>query len=125
MMDKQLLLKILGKKDFTDLNDEIFNLRNLTMDLRDKIILNSEIKSDFINDIEISLNKIYLVVNRINSSLEYSNTVPGYTNSKKYLRKFVNSICINIKNLQSAMNPVSIEMVTYYNNLLIDLILSY
>lgn len=125
MMDKQLLLKILGKKDFTDLEDEIFNLRNLTGDLREKIVLNLDIEEDFINDVKSALNKIYLVVNRINTTLENSNTIPGYTNSKKYLKRFVNSLCVNIKNLLTVIDPPYIERVSYYNNIIIDLILSY
>ena len=125
MMDKQLLLKLLGKKDFTDLEDEIFNLRNLTGNLRAKIILNLEIDSNFIYDMKISLNKIYSVLDRIHSSLVNPNLILGYTNSKKYLIKFVSSICTNIQNLLSVIDPVNIEKITYYNNILIDIILSY
>lgn len=125
MMDKQLLLKILGKKDFTDLGDEIFNLRSLTGDLRDKIILNEDVDCNYINNIKTSLNKILVVIQRINDSLESSNSVSGYINSRKYLSKFINSICLNIQNLLSVIDPPNIEKITYYNNVLIDLILSY
>lgn len=125
MMDKQLLLKLLGKKNFTDLEDEIFNLRNLTNTLREKIILNLEIDSSFIEDMKFNLNKIYSVLDRIHSYLANPNLILGYTNSKKYLIKFVNSICTNIQNLLLALNPPNTEKITYYNNVLIDLILTY
>lgn len=123
-MDKTLILNILGKKDFVDLGDQIYNLREITESLRKIIILNLEIKDEFVTLTINRLNNIYNILKPIKSSLEEDHA-GNYTNSKKYLIKFINNLCLNIEGVISNINPIDIKELTRYSNMLIDLLLIY
>lgn len=123
-MDKTLILNILGKKDFVDLGDQIYNLREITESLRKIIILNLEIKDEFVTLTINRLNNIYTILKPIKASLE-EDPASNYTNSKKYLIKFINNLCLNIEGVISNINPIDIKELTHYSNMLIDLLLIY
>ena len=124
-MDKFLLLKILGKKDSVDLGDMIYNLRNICDDIRNLINLNADINNDFISDTNSSLNDIYDIIKNIHNNLKNSDNTSGYTNSRKYLSDFTSRLCSNITELIHSLEVQNIKNITYYNNLIIDLILKY
>lgn len=70
------------------------------------------------------LNNIYNILKPIKSGLEEDHA-GNYTNSKKYLIKFINNLCLNIEGVISNINPIDIKELTRYSNMLIDLLLIY
>ena len=124
-MNKILILNILGKKDFVDLGDQIYDLRDITESLRKIIILNLEIKDEFVTVTSNRLNNIYSILKPIKSRLEKADHAGNYTNSKKYLLRFINNLCINIDGVINNINPINIKELTRYSNMLIDLLLIY
>lgn len=124
-IDRNLILKILGKKDSVDLGDMVFNLRGICNDLRDMINLNSNISNDFLSEIIEKLNNIYEIIKPISEKLKSPDVISGYTNSKIYLLNFTNRLCTNIIGLSEALNDFNISKITYHNNIIIDLVLKY
>lgn len=124
-MDRNLLLKILGKKDSVDLGDMIFNLRKISQDLRDTINLNFNIEENFILKTKNSLNNIYVVIKHINQKLKNQDNLLSYTNSKNYLLKFTTSLCLSIIGLINSLEPLNIKSLIHHNNLLMDMLLMY
>lgn len=124
-MDKTLVLKILGKKDSVDLGDQIYNLRGITEELRKIIILKLDITEAFANRISKELKDVYDILKLIKDRLEEADNISGYTNSRKFLLKFVNNLCININGIINSINPINVKDLTYYSNTLIDLVLMY
>lgn len=124
-IDRNLILKILGKKDSVDLGDMIFNLRGICYDLRDMINLNSNISDDFSLEIIKNLDSIYDVLKPINEKIKSPDTISGYTNSRNYLSNFTNILCTNIIDLINAIKNLDIQKIIYHNNIIIDLILKY
>lgn len=124
-MDKFLLLKILGKKDSVDLGDMIYNLRDICDNIRNLINLNADINNDFISETNMKLNDIYNTIKSIDNNLKSSDNAYGYTNSRKYLSDFTSRLCSNMTEFIHSLEIQNIKNITYYNNLLIDLILKY
>lgn len=124
-MDKTLVLKILGKKDSVDLGDQIYNLRGITEELRKIIILKLDITETFANRTSKELKDVYDILKLIKDRLEEADNISGYTNSRKFLLKFVNNLCININGIINSINPINVKDLTYYSNTLIDLVLMY
>lgn len=124
-MDKTLVLKILGKKDSVDLGDQIYNLRGITEELRKIIILKLDITEAFANRTSKELKDVYDILKLIKDRLEEADNISGYTNSRKFLLKFVNNLCININGIINSINPINVKDLTYYSNTLIDLVLMY
>lgn len=124
-MDKFLILKILGKKDFVELDDQIYNLREIIDDLRQGILLKVSLNTDFIDKAIDDLTIISNSLNSIKDILEDSFKIPGYTNSKKYLHKFTFDLCLNIEALIENMNPIKAEAFIYHTNIIADLVYSY
>ena len=124
-MDKTLVLKILGKKDSVDLGDQIYNLRGITEELRKIIILKLDITEAFANRTSKELKDVYDILKLIKDRLEEPDNIIGYTNSRKFLLKFVNNLCININGIINSINPINVKDLTYYSNTLIDLVLMY
>lgn len=124
-MDQNLILNILGKKDTVDLGDQIYNLREITQSLRKIIILNLEIKEEYATVTINRLTKIYSILKPIKARLEESDRAGNYTNSKKYLIRFINNLCLNIEGVINNINPIDIKELTRYSNMLIDLLLIY
>ena len=125
IMDKTLVLKILGKKDSVDLGDQIYNLRGITEELRKIIILKLDITEAFANRTSKELKDVYDILKLIKDRLEEADNISGYTNSRKFLLKFVNNLCININGIINSINPINVKDLTYYSNTLIDLVLMY
>lgn len=124
-IDKNLLLKILGKKDSVDLGDMIYNLRGICTNLRDMINLNLDITEHFSCDSKKNLLSIYDVIKNINDNLKDLSSSIGFTNSKKYLINFLNNLCCNLLELINSLSASNIADITHYNNILMDLILKY
>lgn len=124
-MDKSLLLKILGKKDSVDLGDMVYNLRNISAQLRDAINMNLPIDNDALPETIKSLNDIHAVLKSIDENLNNAGNTAGYTNSRQYLSQFVAGLCSNLIDLINSLEVLDIKKITYYNNIIIDLILKY
>ncbi|MBC5628592.1 hypothetical protein H8S20_06735 [Clostridium sp. NSJ-6] len=124
-MDKLLITKIIGKKDAVDLDDSVYNLRDVCDELRNIIILNLPIDEEFKARNRRRLNAIDGIVKPISEKLKSDDYIQGYTNSKKYLLKYVEDISTYIEGVLSAMEPLNIKDFTYYTNMLMDLVLVY
>ncbi len=124
-MDKSLLLKILGKKDSVDLGDMIYNTRNICSNLRNVINLNLELDKDSALEKKENLAQIYDVIKAILDNLKNADSSLPYANSRKYLLNFITNLCSNIDNLINSLENLDLKNITYYNNVIIDLILKY
>ncbi|WP_294152642.1 hypothetical protein [uncultured Clostridium sp.] len=124
-MDKSLLLKILGKKDSVDFGDMVYNLRKISGQLRDTINMNLPIDNDALPETIKNLNDIYAVLKSINENINHAANTAGYTNSRQYLSQFTSGLCSNIICLINSLETLNIKKITYYNNVIIDLILKY
>lgn len=120
-----MIAKILGKKDAVDLDDSIYNLRDVCDELRNIIILNLPIDEEFKTRNRRRLKAIDGIVKPILGKLKSDDYIQGYTNSKKYLLKYVEDISTYIEGVLYAMEPLNIKDFTYYTNMLIDLVLVY
>ena len=120
-----MIAKILGKKDAVDLDDSIYNLRDVCDELRSIIILNLPIDEEFKTRNRRRLKAIDGIVKSISGKLKSDDYIQGYTSSKKYLVKYVEDISTYIEGVLYAMEPLNIKDFTYYTNMLIDLVLVY
>lgn len=123
-MDRLLISKIIGKENAVDLNDEIYNLREITEMLRGVIVFKMPIDEKLIARTSVALNNINNVITKIKDNLE-SDSSTTYTNSRAYLTKFLNNICINIQGIRESFEPFNNEKFIYHTNTLIDLVLMY
>lgn len=124
-MDRGLVLKLLGKKHAVDLEDQVYNLRDITDGLREKIILGLQLEEDYSLSTINRLKTISKILLPIKDALEDENIIPGYTNSKLYLKKFINDIILNIDGIIEALNPFDNKNFIYHTNVLMDKILAY
>lgn len=124
-MEKELIMKILGKKDAVDLDDSIYNLRDIGDDLRQVILLNISVDEEFKTRTARRLKAIMKIIAPISERLKDENYIIGYTNSKKYLAKYIDDINKNINEVIDSMEPFNNKNFIFYTNMLIDLILSY
>lgn len=124
-MDRNLIMKVLGKKDSVDLHDQIYNLREITDELREVIVLGAPVTEEFIIRINRRLNAIYNIIQPIKDKLEDPSSIVGYTNSKMYLMKYIDDLCINIKGVLCTINPFEVKGFTQHSNILMDLVLAY
>lgn len=124
-MDKNLIIKILGKKDAVDLDDSVYKLRDICDELRSVIILNIPIDDDFKLRNRRRLKAIDGIVRPISEKLKSDAYIQGYTNSKKYLLKYVENMSEYIDGVLAAMDALDIKNFTYYTNMLMDLVLVY
>ena len=124
-MDKLLITKIIGKKDAVDLDDSVYNLRDVCDELRNIIILNLPIDEEFKARNRRRLNAIDGIVKPIAEKLKNDDYIQGYTNSKKYLLKYVEDMSIYIDGVLASMEPLNIKEFTYNTNMLMDLVLVY
>lgn len=124
-MDRKLIEKIIGKKNYVDLNDEIFNLREMTSNMREKIVFKENFTEDFLNEIKKKVLKSKTIVDNIIEGLENDKFVQGYTNSKIYLLKYLNDYQYNLNGILKTINPLSYDELIIYTNSLIDLILLF
>ena len=123
-MDRILIEKIIGKKHYVELNDEIFNLRNISYKIRESILLKIELKEEFIKKSSNKINNSNEIIINIIDFLE-SDNIKGYTNSKIYLVKYLRDICRNLEGILNSINKVNYDELLIYTNSLIDLILLF
>lgn len=123
-MDRVLIEKIIGKKHYVELNDEIFNLRNISYKIRESILLKIELKEEFIKTSSNKINNSNKIIINIIDFLE-SDNIKGYTNSKIYLVKYLRDICRNLEGILNSINKVNYDELLIYTNSLIDLILLF
>lgn len=124
-MDKLLITKIIGKKDAVDLDDSVYNLRDICDELRNIVILNLPIDEEFKSRNRRRLKAIDDIVKPIAEKLKNDDYIQGYTNSKKYLLKYVEDMSIYIDGVLASMEPLNIKEFTYNTNMLMDLVLVY
>lgn len=125
-MDRTLVLKILQKEYFVKLEDSIYNLRELTEEIRDVITYKPELWDDAkcIGNIQYKLSDSFNVIDSILQQLDDPNAL-GYTNSRNYLIDYVTKIKLNINDLNSNFSPINDKLIINHNNILMDLILKY
>ena len=123
ILDKNLILKLLCKKDAVDLDDSIYNLRDITEELRNIIMLSLDMDEDFVLRNKRRLTSIYNILSPLADKLHDDNYIKGYTNSKKHLEKYIKDICIHITKIILSMDNLDIKNFTYHTNMLIDLVL--
>ncbi|SCJ99753.1 Uncharacterised protein [uncultured Clostridium sp.] len=124
-MDKLLITKIIGKKDAVDLDDSVYNLRDICEELRNIVILNLPIDDEFKARNRRRLKAIDYIVKPIAEKLKNDEYIQGYTNSKKYLLKYVDDMSTYIDGVLASMEPLNIKDFTYNTNMLMDLVLVY
>ena len=124
-MDRKLIEKIIGKKNYVDLNDEIYILRSLTSQMRENIIFKVEFSEDLIININNKIINSKDIIENIISGLENDKFTLGYTNSKIYLLKYLKDISFNLNGILSLSNELNYESLIRYTNSLIDLLLLF
>ena len=124
-MDRALVLKLLGKKDSVDLDDMVYNLREITEELSESIVLSLPIKEEAITQTVRRLNVIYNILLPIKENFKDGENVQGYTNSKAHMSEFINDLCVNTKGLINALEPFENKAFIYHTNVIIDLVLDY
>lgn len=126
-MDRTLIMKILGKEDFVKLEDTVYNLREITDEIRDSLIFNPDIFNDvkFLDSTQYGLVSSLQVIKDLITKLEDPNLISGYTNSKEYLKKYVTSFSIYIDGILKSIKPIDEKSLTHNNNMVVDLILKY
>ena len=88
-MDRKLIEKIIGKKNYVDLNDEIYILRDTTSKMRENILFKVEFTEDLLRYINDKTIKSRSIIDNIIEGLENDKFILGYTNSKIYLLKYL------------------------------------
>ena len=124
-MDRVLISKILGKKDSVDLDDQIYNLRDITEPLREIIVFNLPIDEELKTSTIRRLKAINNILIPIKEKLEDENIIPGFTNSKKFLAEFINDLSVNIEGLLGSFEPFDNKKFIYHSNFIMDLVLVY
>ena len=124
-MDRKLIEKIIGKKNYVNLNDEIYILREITNIMRQNIQNNLVCTDEFINEVNIKASKSKVIVSEIIDGLENDSFVVGYTNSKNYLLKYLKDVNNNLVGIIESSNPFKYDELIIYTNGLIDLILLF
>lgn len=124
-MEKGLLIKVLGKADAVNLEDQIYNLRDITDKIRYGLIGNIDMFDEkFIINALKELEGINEVIKEIKVNVEDPNNI-GYTNSREYLKKYLDGIWNNITELKKNLSPFNEKLVIMHNNLLCDYVLKY
>jgi len=124
-LDKKLIEKIIGKKNYVDLNDEIYNLREITSKMREKIVFKEGFTEELLSSINSKTLKSKTIVDNIVEGLENDKFTPGYTNSKIYLLKYLKDLQYNLNGIIDKSKPLVYDELIIYTNSLIDLILLF
>ena len=124
-MDRKLIEKIIGKKNYVDLNDEIYSLREVTSKMREKIVFKENFSENLLNYISNKASKSKTIVDNIIEGLENDKFTPGYTNSKIYLLKYLKSYQYNLDGILKTISPLNYDELIIYTNSLIYLILLF
>lgn len=125
VLDRKLIEKIIGKKNYADLNDEVFNLREVTSKMREIIVFKEKFTEEFLNDINKKVINSKSVIDNIIDGLENDKFISGYTNSKIYLLKYLKDYQYNLNEILKTSNPLNYNKLIIYTNSLIDLILLF
>lgn len=125
VLDRKLIEKIIGKKNYADLNDEVFNLREVTSKMREIIVFKEKFTEEFLNDINKKVINSKSVIDNIIDGLENDKFISGYTNSKIYLLKYLKDYQYNLNGILKTSNPLNYNKLIIYTNSLIDLILLF
>lgn len=124
-MDRKLIEKILGKKNYVNLNDEIYILREITSNMRQNIQNNLSFTDALISEINVKASKSQVIIDEIILDLEDDSFIVGYTNSKNYLLKYLNDFNNNLEGIINSIKPLSYDELVKYTNSIIDLILLF
>lgn len=124
-MDRKLIEKIIGKKSYVNLNDEIYSLREITGIMRQNIQNNITFKDDFITRINVKALKSKTIIDEIVNDIENDSVIPGYTNSKSYLLNYLRNFNSSLEGIIKFTNPFNYDELIKYTNSLIDLILLF
>ncbi|EEH97905.1 hypothetical protein PMY56_10405 [Clostridium tertium] len=124
-MDRKLIEKILGKKNYVNLNDEIYILREITSNMRQNIQNNLSFTDELISEINVKASKSQVIIDEIILDLEDDSFIVGYTNSKNYLLKYLNDFNNNLEGIINSIKPLSYDELVKYTNSIIDLILLF
>jgi len=124
-LDRKLIEKIIGKKNYADLNDEVFSLREVTSKMREIIVFKEKFTEEFLNDINKKIINSKSVIDNIIDGLESDKFISGYTNSKIYLLKYLKDYQYNLNGILKTSNPLNYNKLIIYTNSLIDLILLF
>lgn len=124
-MDRKLIEKILGKKNYVNLNDEIYILREITSNMRQNIQNNLSFTDELISEINVKASKSQVIIDEIILDLEDDSFIVGYTNSKNYLLKYLNDFNNNLEGIINSIKPLSYDELLKYTNSIIDLILLF
>ncbi|MBS6500199.1 MAG: hypothetical protein KH415_00955 [Clostridium sp.] len=124
-MDRKLIEKILGKKNYVNLNDEIYILREITNNMRQNIQNNLSFTDELISEINVKASKSQVIIDEIINGLENDSFIVGYTNSKNYLLKYLKDFNNNLEGIIKNTKPINFDELIKYTNSLIDLILLF
>ncbi|WP_394884069.1 hypothetical protein, partial [Clostridium tertium] len=124
-LDRKLIEKILGKKNYVNLNDEIYILREITSNMRQNIQNNLSFTDELISEINVKASKSQVIIDEIILDLEDDSFIVGYTNSKNYLLKYLNDFNNNLEGIINSIKPLSYDELVKYTNSIIDLILLF
>lgn len=123
-MDRDLILRMLGKKDSVDLYDSIYNLRDMGNELRKIIILNLLNEEELIK-YKNEFKNIHNTIKPILDKVKDDNYIKGYTNSKKYLIKYIEDLYKSIDGIINGIERIDIKEIIYHINILMDKVLVY
>ena len=121
-MDKILVSKLIGKRNAIILEDQIYNLRDILDCFSTSIISKVKIRE---NEIFLSKNRLSKINDIILPMIDELEKVEGYTNSKKYLDKYLRDLSFNTLNLVGAIGSKEESNFILYTNVLRDLALKY
>ncbi|MGY5239409.1 hypothetical protein [Clostridium tertium] len=124
-MDRKLIEKILGKKNYVNLNDEIYILREITSNMRQNIQNNLSFKDELIAEINHKASKSKVIIDEIIKELEDDSFIVGYTNSKNYFLKYLKDFNNNLEGIINSTTPLNYDELIKYTNSIIDLILLF
>jgi len=124
-LDRKLIEKIIGKKSYVNLNDEIYSLREITGIMRQNIQNNITFTDDFITKINVKALKSKIIIDEIVNGIENDSFIPGYANSKSYLLNYLRNFKSSLEGIIKFTNPFNYDELLKYTNSLIDLILLF
>lgn len=124
-MDRKLIEKILGKKNYVNLNDEIYILREITSNMRQNIQNNLSFTDELISEINVKASKSQVIIDEIILDLEDDSFIVGYTNSKNYFLKYLKDFNNNLEGIINSTTPLNYDELIKYTNSIIDLILLF
>ncbi|MGL5634538.1 MAG: hypothetical protein ACRDDL_05705 [Sarcina sp.] len=121
-MDKILITKLIGKNDAVILEDQIYNLRDILDSFRASIITKTHLTENEVFLAKTRLSKVVEIIEPMKVTLDNLN---GYTNSKVFLGKYLDSLTNNALELIRVIGVKKEQEFIFYTNTLIDIVLKY